>query len=266
MSIEYIGIDKNQVKQDVNEIILEYNSNLKVSEGLSLSSNNMLYTNTILKLENYKDTLYHNFEEKMDYYDILDLISDMIKKLNGEEVKPNYEILKDLDTLANILKYSKDETTKNEIISYLESEKQKIIDYLCGKKEIDYNDINSFIRKFRIYLVPILTKVSGNVSKIDVLDNIKNYALNEMNNKTKENTNSYIKMLLSEIDKIKKEILLLDPSYTFNGIDYSLFSSGKEIIDYLENLYKKYYRVYLDLLYEKEKMETLENSKVPLIK
>ena len=266
MSIEYIGIDKNQVKQDVNEIILEYNSNLKVSEGLSLSSNNMLYTNTILKLENYKDTLYHNFEEKIGYYDILDLIENMIKKLNGEEVKPNYEILKDLDTLANILKYSKDDNTKNEIISYLESEKQNIIDYLCGKKEIDYNGINSFIRKFRIYLVPILTKVSGNVSKIDVLDNIKNYALNEMNNKTKENTNSYIKMLLSEIDKIKKEILLLDPSYTFNGIDYSLFSSGKEIIDYLENLYKKYYRVYLDLLYEKEKMETLENSKVPLIK
>ena len=153
----------------------------------------------------------------------------------------------------------------NEIISYLESEKQNIIDYLCDKKELDYNDINSFIRKFRVYLMPVLTKVSGNVSKIDVLDNIKKYTLNEMNNNSKERVDSCIKMLLSEIDKIKKEILLLDPSYTFNGIDYSSFSSGKEIIDYLENLYKKYYRIYLDLNDKKIKQEEYESNMIPKI-
>ena len=266
MSIDYIGLDKDDVKAKVDAIIDEYNTSYTVEEqGLSLNSNNMLYTNTILKLENLRDDLYNNFEEKMDYYDILDLISSMIKKLNGEVVKPNYEILKDLDTLVDILKYSKDETTKNEIISYLESEKQNIIDYLCDKKELDYNDINSFIRKFRVYLMPVLTKVSGNVSKIDVLDNIKKYTLNEMNNNSKERVDSCIKMLLSEIDKIKKEILLLDPSYTFNGIDYSSFSSGKEIIDYLENLYKKYYRIYLDLNDKKIKQEEYESNMIPKI-
>ena len=57
----------------------------------------------------------------MGYYDILDLISNMIKKLNNEEVKIDYEILNDLDTLNTILKYSKDEQTKEEIITYLES-------------------------------------------------------------------------------------------------------------------------------------------------
>ncbi len=265
LSIDYIGLDKDEVKRKVTLIVNKYNNELTVkNEGLSLSSNDTVYTYTVLCLEALKNTLYFNFEEKIDYYDILDLISDMIKKLNGEEVKLNYEILKDLDTLLNILKYSKDENTKNEIISYLESEKQNIIDYLCGKKEIDYNDINSFIKKFRLYLVPILTKVSVNVSKIDVLEQIKKYTLNKMNNNSKERVDSYIKMLLSQIDNIKKEILYLDPSYTFNGIDYSLFSSGKEIIDYLENLYKNYYKVYLDLNDKKIALENYENSKVPL--
>ena len=265
LSIDYIGLDKDEVKRKVTLIVNKYNNELTVkNEGLSLSSNDTVYTCTVLCLEALKNTLYNNFEEKMNYYDILDLISDMIKKLNGEEIKLNYEILKDLDTLLNILKYSKDENTKNEIISYLESEKQNIIDYLCGKKEIDYNDINSFIKKFRLYLVPILTKVSVNVSKIDVLEQIKKYTLNKMNNNSKERVDSYIKMLLSQIDNIKKEILYLDPSYTFNGIDYSLFSSGKEIIDYLENLYKNYYKVYLDLNDKKIALENYENSKVPL--
>ena len=225
----------------------------------------MLYTNTILKLENYKDTLYHNFEEKMDYYDILDLISDMIKKLNGEEIKLNYEILKDLDTLVNILKYSKDDNTKNEIISYLESEKQNIIDYLCGKKEIDYNDINSFIRKFRIYLVPILTKVSGNVSKIDVIEQIKNYALNEMNNKSLENKNNYIRFILTEINKVKEDILKLDSSYTFEDINYSSFNTGNEIIDYLDSLFIKYYRKYIELYDEMQNQKVYERNLIPKI-
>ena len=145
------------------------------------------------------------------------------------------------------------------------SERQNVIDYLYGKKTLDYNDANSFIKTFRKYLMPILIKVSSNVSKIDVISTINNKTLEQMD-KTQENIyTKYINNLLKEIDKIKKEILLLDPSYVFNGIDYSLFSSGKEITTYLENLFKKYYRVYLDLLYEKEKMEAIENSKVPMI-
>ena len=266
MSIDYIGIDKENVRKNVDEIIDEYNNLYsKETKGLSLSTNSALYTNTVIKLENLRDTLYHNFEKNVDYYDILDLIENMIKKLNDEEVELNFEILKDLDTLVNILKYSKDENTKNEIISYLESEKQNIIDYLCGKKEIDYNDINSFVKKFRIYLVPILTKVSGNVSKIDVMEQIKNYALNEMNNKTNVNVNNYIKMILTEINKVKENILELDSNYTFEDIDYSSFNTGKEIIDNLDSLYIKYYRKYLELYDEMQNQKVYERNLIPKI-
>lgn len=200
----------------------------------------------------------------MDYYDILDLISNMIKKLNNEEVKIDYEILNDLDTLNTILKYSKDEQTKEEIITYLENEKQSIIDYLSNKSDIDYKNINEFIKKIRLFLVPILTKVSGNVSKIDVMEQIKDYALNEMNNKIEKNSNGYIKLILSEIDKIKKDILSLDSNYTFEELDYFSFKNGKEIIDYLNQKYIEYYRVYLDLMEDKVNEENYENSKVPL--
>lgn len=185
ISIDYIGINKESVREKVDEIIDEYNNLYsKETKGLSLSTNSALYTNTVIKLENLRDTLYHNFEKNVDYYDILDLIENMIKKLNDEEVELNYEILNDINTLNIILKYSEDNQTKIEIITYLESERKSITDYLCNKKEIDYNNINEFVKKFRLFLVPILAKVSGNVSKIDVMEQIKNYAINEMNNKS----------------------------------------------------------------------------------
>ncbi len=265
LSIDYIGLDKENVKTKVKDIVEEYNNGLSMKAGgLSLTTNNGVYTNAVIKLENLRDTLYHNFEKNLAYYDILDLISSMIKKLNDEDVNLDYEILKDLDTLNNILKYSKDEQTKNEIISYLESERQSITDYLCGKKEIDYKNIDEFVKKFRLFLVPILTRVSGNVSKVDVMEQIKDYAFNEMNDKTEVNTNNYIKLILNEIDKIKKNILELDSEYAFEDFDYSSFKTGREILDYLDKKYIEYYRAYLDLMEQKSNVENYENSKVHL--
>ena len=265
ISIDYIGLDKENVRKNVDTIVIEYNNGLSKKEtGLSLSTNNGVYTSAVIKLENLRDTLYHNFEKNMDYYDILDLISNMIKKLNGEEVKIDYEILNDLDTLNTILKYSKDEQTKEEIITYLENERQFITAYLSGKAEIEYKNIDEFVKKFRLFLVPILARVSGDVSKIDVMEQIKDYAIEEMNNKTSENTNSYIKIILSEIDITKHLILELDSNYTFEELDYSSFKTGKEIIDYLDKKYMEYYKIYLNLMENKVNEENYENSKVHL--
>lgn len=266
ISIDYIEIDKENVRKNVDEIIDEYNNLYsKETKGLSLSTNSALYTNTVIKLENLRDTLYHNFEKNVDYYDILDLIENMIKKLNDEEVELNYEILNDINTLNIILKYSEDNQTKIEIITYLESERKSITDYLCNKKEIDYKNINDFIKKFRIFLVPILTKVSGNVSKIDVMEQIKNYAINEMNNKSLENKNNYIRVILTEISKVKEDILKLDNSYTFEEIDFSSFNTGNEIIDYLDSLFIKYYGIYLRLYDETQKQNVYKRNLIPKI-
>ena len=266
ISIDYIGINKESVREKVDEIIDEYNNLYsKETKGLSLSTNSALYTNTVIKLENLRDTLYLHFEKNVDYYDILDLISSIIKKLNDEEVELNYEILNDINTLNIILKYSEDNQTKIEIITYLESERKSITDYLCNKKEIDYKNINDFIKKFRLFLVPILTKVSGNVSKIDVMEQIKNYAINEMNNKSLENKNNYIRVILTEINKVKEDILKLDSSYTFEDIDYSSFNTGKEIIDYLDSLFIKYYRKYIELYDEMQKQNVYERNLIPKI-
>lgn len=266
ISIDYIGIDKENIREKVDEIIDEYNNLYsKETKGLALSTNSALYTNTVIKLENLRDTLYHNFEKNVDYYDLLDLIENMIKKLNDEEVELNYEILNDINTLNIILKYSEDNQTKEEIITYLESERKSITDYLCNKKEIDYKNINEFIKKFRLFLVPILAKVSGNVSKIDVMEQIKNYAINEMNNKSLENKNNYIRVILTEINKVKEDILKLDNSYTFEEIDFSSFNTGNEIIDYLDSLFIKYYRKYIELYDEMQKQNVYERNLIPKI-
>ena len=266
ISIDYIGINKESVREKVDEIIDEYNNLYsKETKGLSLSTNSALYTNTVIKLENLRDTLYHNFEKNVDYYDILDLISNLIKKLNDEEVEINYEIINDINTLNIILKYSEDNQTKIEIITYLESERKSITDYLCNKKEIDYKNINEFVKKFRLFLMPILAKESGNVSKIDVIEQIKYYALNEMNNKSLENKNNYIRVILTEINKVKEDILKLDSSYAFEDINYSSFNTGNEIIDYLDSLFIKYYGIYLRLYDEKQKQNVYKKNLIPKI-
>ncbi len=265
MSIDYIGLDKENVKTKVKNIVGEYNNSLsKKTEGLSLTTNNGVYTNAVIKLENLRDSLYYNFEKNLDYYDILDLIKNMIKKLNDEKVNLDYEILKDLDTLNKILDYNNDNNTRKEIITYLENERQFITAYLSGKAEIEYKNIDEFVKKFRLFLVPILARVSGDVSKIDVMEQIKDYAIEEMNNKTSENTNSYIKIILSEIDITKHLILELDSNYTFEELDYSSFKTGKEIIDYLDKKYMEYYKIYLNLMENKVNEENYENSKVHL--
>ena len=189
----------------------------------------------------------------------------MIKKLNDEEVELNYEILNDINTLNIILKFSEDNQTKIEIITYLESERTTLTDYLCNKNEIDYKNINEFVKKFRLFLVPIIAKVSGNVSIIDVIEQIKNYALNEMNNKSLENKNNYIRVILTEINKVKEDILKLDSSYTFEDINYSSFNTGNEIIDYLDSLFIKYYGIYLRLYDEKQKQNVYKKNLIPKI-
>ena len=265
LSIEYIGLDKDSVKTKVKDIVDEYNNGLsKKNEGLSLTTNNGVYTNAVIRLENLRDSLYYNFEKNLDYYDILDLIKNMIKKVNDEKVNLDYEILKDLDTLNKILDYNNDNNTQKELITYLENESKRIIDYLSGKAEIDYKNIDEFVKKFRLFLVPILVRVSGDVSKIDVMEQIKDYAIEEMNNKTSENTNNYIKIILSEIDITKHLILELDSNYTFEELDYSSFKTGKEILDYLDKKYMEYYKIYLNLMENKVNEENYENSKVHL--
>ena len=96
------------------------------------------------------------------------------------------------------------------------------------------------------------------------MEQIKDYAIEEMNNKTSENTNSYIKIILSEIDITKHLILELDSNYTFEELDYSSFKTGKEIIDYLDKKYMEYYKIYLNLMENKVNEENYENSKVHL--
>ena len=116
-----------------------------------------------------------------------------------------------------------------------------------------------------MFLVPILAKVSGNVSKIDVIEQIKNYALNEMNNKSLENKNNYIRVILTEISKVKEDILKLDSSYIFEDINYSSFNTGNEIIDYLDSLFIKYYGIYLRLYDEKQKQNVYKKNLIPKI-
>ena len=267
-SINYFGLDKEKVNGQLKAIIDKYNEdldNLKVSnKGLTLHSNEGLYTNLLLKLNELKDSLYQKFEKNLVVYDMLDEGNILISILNGEEVIINNSLESDFYLLSkNILPFVEKKIT-DDLRNYLENEKQSIIDYLSNKSDIGYKNINEFIKKIRLFLVPILTKVSGNVSKIDVMEQIKDYALNEMNNKIEKNSNGYINLILSEIDKIKKDILSLDSNYTFEDLDYFSFKNGKEIIDYLNQKYIEYYRVYLDLMEDNVNEENYENSKVPL--
>ena len=88
---------------------------------------------------------------------------------------------------------------------------------------------------------------------------------NEMNNKSLENKNNYIRVILTEINNVKEDILKLDNSYTFEEIDFSSFNTGNEIIDYLDSLFIKYYGIYLRLYDETQKQNVYKKNLIPKI-
>ena len=273
LSIDYFGLDKNDVKNKINEILIKYNKDLSnLKEGLSLQSEEGLYTELLIKLNLLKDNLYHNFEKNIDVFDMLDEVNILLSILNGKEVIINTSLEKDFYILSNnILPFTNEKIT-NDLKSYLENEKHKLESYLLTNDNNPYEDMDKFILSIRTYLNITLLSIRNYLNKEEILDVIRDYTNMQMKINYKEPIKNYLSIVLLEIDKIKNEIFDINPTNleVHNiidkiNIDYSNMESN-EIIKYVDSILMEIYGLYYKIKFNNTSKLKKESYKMRLLK
>ena len=273
LSIDYFGLVKNDVKNKINEILIKYNEDLaNLKGGLSLQSEEGLYTNLLLKLNELKDSLYQKFEKNLVVYDMLDEVNILLSILNGEEVIINTSLENDFYSLSkNILPFVEVKIT-DDLRNYLESEKHKLESYLLTNENRPYEDMDKFILSIRTYLNITLLSIRNYLNKEEILDVIRDYTNMQMKINYKEPIKNYLSIVLLEIDKIKNEIFDINPTNleVHNiidkiNIDYSNMESN-EIIKYVDSILMEIYGLYYKIKFNNISKLKKESYKMRLIK
>ena len=273
LSIDYFGLDKNDVKNKINEILIKYNKDLSnLKEGLSLQSEEGLYTELLVKLNLLKESLYQKFEKNIDVFDMLDEVNILLSILNGEEVIINTSLEKDFYLLSNnILPFTNEKIT-NDLKSYLENEKHKLESYLLTGENRPYEDMDKFILNIRTYLNVTLLSIRNYLNKEEILDVIRDYTNMQMKINYKEPIKNYLSIVLLEIDKIKNEIFDINPTNleVHNiidkiNIDYSNMESN-EIIKYVDSILMEIYGLYYKIKFNNTSKLKKESYKMRLLK
>lgn len=273
LSIDYFGLDKNDVKNKINEILIKYNKDLSnLKEGLSLQSEEGLYTELLVKLNLLKESLYQKFEKNLVVYDMLDEVNNLLSILNNEEIVINTSLENDFYSLSkNILPFVEEKIT-DDLRNYLENEKHKLENYLLTGENRPYEDMDKFILSIRTYLNITLLSIRNYLNKEEILDVIRDYTNMQMKINYKEPIKNYLSIVLLEIDKIKNEIFDINPTNlgVHNiidkiNIDYSNMESN-EIIKYVDSILMEIYGLYYKIKFNNISKLRKESYKMRLIK
>ena len=269
-SIDYFGINKEKVKNKLKAIIDKYNEDLaNLNGGLSLQSEEGLYTELLIKLNELKDNLYQKFEKNMDVHDMLDEVNILLRILNGEEVVINSSLESDFYSLSkNILPFV-DEKITDDLRNYLESEKQKLENYLLTGENKPYEDMDKFILSIRTHLNIVLLSIRNYLNKEEILEVIRDYTNMQMQINYEEPIKNYLSILLQEIDKTKNEILNIDETANVDEIlnmlkmDFENLDSY-EIVKYVNDVFNRLYKLYLEVKYQNNLVLKRESYKIKL--
>ena len=273
LSIDYFGLDKNDVKNKINEILIKYNKDLSnLKEGLSLQSEEGLYTELLVKLNLLKESLYQKFEKNLVVYDMLDEVNNLLSILNNEEIVINTSLENDFYSLSkNILPFVEEKIT-DDLRNYLENEKHKLENYLLTGENRPYEDMDKFILSIRTYLNITLLSIRNYLNKEEILDVIRDYTNMQMKINYKEPIKNYLSIDLLEIDKIKNEIFDINPTNlgVHNiidkiNIDYSNMESN-EIIKYVDSILMEIYGLYYKIKFNNISKLKKESYKMRLLK
>ena len=273
LSIDYFGLDKNDVKNKINEILIKYNKDLSnLKEGLSLQSEEGLYTELLVKLNLLKERLYQKFEKNLVVYDMLDEVNNLLSILNNEEIVINTSLENDFYSLSkNILPFVEEKIT-DDLRNYLENEKHKLENYLLTGENRPYEDMDKFILSIRTYLNITLLSIRNYLNKEEILDVIRDYTNMQMKINYKEPIKNYLSIVLLEIDKIKNEIFDINPTNleVHNiidkiNIDYSNMESN-EIIKYVDSILMEIYGLYYKIKFNNTSKLKKESYKMRLLK
>lgn len=203
---------------------------------------------------------------------MLDEVNILLSILNNEEVIINTSLEKDFYLLSNnILPFTNEKIT-DDLRNYLESEKQKLENYLLTGENRPYEDMDKFILSIRTYLNITLLSIRNYLNKEEILDVIKDYTNMQIKINYKEPIKNYLSIVLLEIDKIKNDIFDINPSnlevhdiIDKINIDYSNMD-GNEIIKYVDSILMEIYGLYYKIKFNNISKLKKESYKMRLLK
>ncbi len=283
---------KENINEVINDIISEYNNKLELLKesiksktiNLELQSEEVLYTNLIIKLNNILNKLKTYFKNNKKYLDMINIINTSRHLLENDNLatESDDEFIKDIKTVSEkILPFlDEKERTKirKELIKVLDKHSQEILSYLDSLlifsdnttiKELKYHEVDELELLLRKEIHPILKELSFCVERKDVIKEIMDGMINIVNGLYKKSNDGQISIYLNLIDEIIKDIVKIvndDEEY------YHYFDSAREMLvldlNYNmpnEEIYKLLTEAYIKLYKLKEELcreRKIDNFKV----
>ena len=287
---------KENINEVINDIISEYNNKLDLLKesiksktiNLELQSEEVLYTNLIIKLNNILNKLKTYFENNKKYLDMIAIINASRHLLEEDNLATELddEFVKDIKTISKdilpFLDEKEKDKIKKELISVLDKYSKEILAYLDSLlifssnttiKELPYHEADEFELLLRREIHPILKDLSFLVDRKDVIKEIMNGMINIVNGLYKKGNDGQISIYLNIINELVKSIakVINDEEEYYHyaasareilalNLDYNI--TNEEIYKILLNTYIKLYKLKAELDRERK----IDNFKVKRLK
>lgn len=266
---------KEEIISKISEIIKEYKKSiqeLKNNNTLVLKTEEGIYLELITKLTALLNKVKAYYDSNTTYFNILEIIDNCISILEGKEISNkdndndsnNNELEKDFKNIKNIVIpfLGKEDKTINEIKLLLNSEKEKVTNFLnnglnlenvelrIDKQEELYKDVNDFELTLRSKLMPILIEINNRVNQKDLVNEI-NTSINDTINRIpiiakNKITKIYLEEINKEVLKIQELTNTSISKIELNKIldfDIDYENSTEEIIKKLQKILISLYKL-----------------------
>ena len=273
---------KEDINEIINNIINEYNNNLELLKSslkcetinLELQSEEVLYNNLIIKLNNILTKLKLHYENNKKYLDMINIINTSCHLLEKDNLagEIDSEFIRDIKTISEVILPFLDESERNkikkELNNILSIHSKNILNYLDSLlifdnnnepiKELTYHNLTEFELTLRKDIGNTLQKLSFYVNRKDVIKEITDGIKDSINGVYEESNNKLVSLYLNVINDIIDSInekINSKEKYTYYvdkineivdiKLDYNL--TNEEIFKILLEVYSKLYRLKTEL-------------------
>jgi hypothetical protein len=266
------------IKVRINTLVQTYNDRIKGKNSALLQLDNngreYLYKKLLSDLNDILTEVRFETVKIKKYKDMLDLIGEFEEVLDkAEDVQKKYP-----NAISNfllkiklvILPFLDSKEEYDRLRELVQSEKEKIMEYIRTKNENGYKDLEDFEYSFRVKLQEFLISISEKVRKKDLLKEISNSYLSIMRCGIVKAKNNYLRKYMTEIREIYNFIISngsdeekQKAKIIISGIDYD----SKDIVEIMESIDDNLialHRIFLDIIERQAEEKEIDNYTIEI--
>ena len=273
--------NKDEVLKEIDELVEEYNKNIDKLGPKELIDNDIYpsldsmeseYMNLSVKLHVILDTVKKSYVEEKHYYDILELLDEIIGLFNGSKIyTPENDIINIFRTIIyEVIPLIKiNNNLETNILNTLLEEKQRIEEIINNSEYDRYKSFDDWEIDFRKKIERILTDILDVNNQQDRVTFIIQYLSNNLPELSERYEDKIIALYLKEILEMIKELekdaidkQQLDSLRKIALINVDNISTFEETIEYLSEKISLLAAMQAEVLYKKEMKKKISGYKV----